>query len=249
VERLGELRTTEWGEGPPVDRLSPIRRRFADLRPDASTHAVDAIVVALRRARGEPQVAALIHELLSDGLIDRVRGSSGFTLRYLLVDTLLELGFPHALEVRPEDLELLRAEDRPTERGSIAGGFTLAVATGSLMWIGLAALFSLARIDMDSWMRYPWPLIPLAVAALHAVLSIRWSARAIGATGHARQAAVAPLKRLGWAGLFGPVCSFMAWLIVGHDVLAAGLITAAPSMLTAALCGLTASRIEPERRA
>ena len=56
-------------------------------------------------------MAVLLHQFLEGGQLAGLEDASGRTCRAAATEALLRLGFPFALEVRPEDLEHLRALD------------------------------------------------------------------------------------------------------------------------------------------
>ena len=83
------------------------------------------------------EAAALLTRLLDSRALDGLE-HGGSSLRAVAVEALLELGFPHALEVRPEDLEFLRAtQAKPWIQRAIAVGVG---ATG--LWGGALAVIA-----------------------------------------------------------------------------------------------------------
>jgi hypothetical protein len=85
------------------------------------------------------QVADLLHELLESGRLAGLEDAEGRTCRAAATEALLRLGYPFALEVRPEDLEHLRGLDKDGRRfpwASVAAGGTM--AAGLLgQWVAL----------------------------------------------------------------------------------------------------------------
>jgi hypothetical protein len=61
---------------------------------------------------GSREVADVFHRLLETGKLEGLVDTRGRTCRAVAVEALLSLGFPYALEVRPEDLDHLRASGR-----------------------------------------------------------------------------------------------------------------------------------------
>jgi hypothetical protein len=88
----------------------------------------------------ERQVAEVLHELLEGGRLEGLAESLGRPCRAAAVEALLGLGFPYALEVRPEDLAYLRSQQR---RG---GGFP---------WMSAAAGGTLAGGLLGQWVNLP----------------------------------------------------------------------------------------------
>lgn len=74
------------------------------------------------------QVADLLHGLLESDQLAGLEDAEGRTCRAAATEALLRLGFPFALEVRPEDLEHLRGLGQGTEGLSWASW----AATGTL---------------------------------------------------------------------------------------------------------------------
>jgi len=70
-------------------------------------HQLDTLEVGGEGRR----VADLLHQFLEGGQLAGLEDASGRTCRAAATEALLRLGFPFALEVRPEDLEHLRARD------------------------------------------------------------------------------------------------------------------------------------------
>lgn len=80
------------------------------------------------------QTAELLHRLLDERTLDGLRDPSGLSSRAAAVRALIDLGFPHALEVAPEDLELLRRELSPRRfRKVLALAIAVATAVGLLL--------------------------------------------------------------------------------------------------------------------
>jgi hypothetical protein len=84
---------------------------------------------ALEAGGSGRQVADLLHELLESGQLAGLEDAEGRTCRAAATEALLRLGYPFALEVRPEDLEHLRGLDKDGRRfpwASVAAGGTMA---------------------------------------------------------------------------------------------------------------------------
>jgi hypothetical protein len=107
----------------------------------ASTEAERAVAAGrlnqqfdtLEAGSGGRQVADLLHELLEGGQLAGLEDTTGRTCRAAATEALLRLGYPFALEVRPEDLEHLRGRDGEQ-------GFPWAsVAAGGVLGTGILA--------------------------------------------------------------------------------------------------------------
>ncbi|WP_257461057.1 hypothetical protein [Archangium lipolyticum] len=77
---------------------------------------------ALELEEGSREVADLLLHLLESGQLEGLEAAEGRTCRGVAVETLLGLGYPYALEVRPEDLEYLRNQSRPNRKGLLPEG-------------------------------------------------------------------------------------------------------------------------------
>ena len=84
---------------------------------------------ALASGGGSREVADVLLRLLESGQLEELEEKGGRTCRAVAVETLLRLGFPYALEVRPEDLEHLRQRGSPRRRRRVV---PTALAAGSL---------------------------------------------------------------------------------------------------------------------
>lgn len=82
---------------------------------EAAARGLNAHLEALASGGASREGADLLLQLLEGGQLAGLGEGRGRTCRSVAVEALLSLGFPYALEVRPEDLEHLRASrgDRP----------------------------------------------------------------------------------------------------------------------------------------
>ena len=85
----------------------------------ARVHRVNGHLAALATPEGSREAADVLLRLLEDGSLEGLEGPRGRTCRAVAVETLLRLGFPYALEVRPEDLEHLRSQGSKRQRRHI----------------------------------------------------------------------------------------------------------------------------------
>jgi hypothetical protein len=241
VERFAELATLEPGPEVSVDPLETIRQRVEALANDERPEAVDEVWKLLLAARTEDGLSKLIHELLAQSHVERVRDRHGNTLRFVLIDTLLDLGFPHALEVSPDELAYHREHDAGTgPRGRLLAGLTLASGIASSAWAGLWTLM-LTAVGHEARALW-WVFIPLLLAIAHGITAVVQAARALDVRPE-RANAVQPLKRLGWAGFIG-VLSVAIALATEPNAGAFALFIASLPMLSATLSGLTAWRMQ-----
>jgi hypothetical protein len=243
VERFAELSPpVEMGLDAPVHPLETIRQRVRALAEDARTDAVDEVWKLLLAARSEDGLPALIHELLEHSHVERVRDSHGNTLRFVLIDTLLDLGFPHALEVSPDELAYHRERGPDASpRGRVLAAFALASGLGSTAWAGLWTIMLLA-ISEHEGARLWWVFIPLLLAIEHGISAVIQSARALGAPPE-REKAVPTLTRLGWEGFVGLFAIIVA-SVATNDAIGMAMLVASLPIFTAVLCALTVWRMK-----
>lgn len=126
--------------------------------------------------RPGPETCALLRELSELAMLRHARDTHGRPCRLVVITTWLELGYPWALEVAPEDLEYVRSN----APGNVASWLTLTVVlaiTAALQNLGVVAL---ALGAVFSRLSPPALLllllaVPPALAALHAVGLVRAS--------------------------------------------------------------------------
>jgi hypothetical protein len=133
---------------------------------------LNALLERMGRGGGSREVADVFHELLDGGKLEGLVDARGRTCRAVATEALLALGFPYALEVRPEDLEHLHGASPGSGQGSRnrrqkdQTGLTVLLA-GMLGEIALA----LGRAEANPAVLVP--LLGFIVFALVAVLSGR----------------------------------------------------------------------------
>ncbi len=120
VPELPSLASWEEPVSPPAPGELPLPVRLAVQEArEATTEAERAVAAGklnqqfdtLEAGSGSRQVADLLHELLEGGQLAGLEDTTGRTCRSAATEALLRLGFPFALEVRPEDLDHLRGLD------------------------------------------------------------------------------------------------------------------------------------------
>ncbi|MFY0525273.1 hypothetical protein ACN28I_19715 [Archangium gephyra] len=109
---------------------------------------------ALAAGGGSREVADLLHQLLESGRLAGLADAGGRSCRAAATEALTRLGFPYALEVRPEDLAFLRGQDE-------AQGFPwVPTAAGALLVAGIVAEWAgplLQGVSREG------PLVPLVL--------------------------------------------------------------------------------------
>ncbi|GHG69100.1 hypothetical protein [Comamonas sp. JC664] len=104
------------------------------LRPGVAER-LNLQLARMAQSGGDRLVADTFLRLLESGRLSGLVDSQGRSCRAAAVEALLSLGFPYALEVRPEDLEHQRANVLAQQKkGQVRPYASLAVAVGGL-WV------------------------------------------------------------------------------------------------------------------
>lgn len=129
--------------------------------------------IAVLAKRPGPETCALLRELSELPVLRHARDAQGRPCRAAVIAAWLELGYPWALEVAPEDLEYVRSH----APGNAASWLTLTVVltvTAALQNLGVVALVLKGA--------FTWQLlvalllaVPPALVGLHAVALVRAS--------------------------------------------------------------------------
>jgi hypothetical protein len=115
---------------------------------------------ALARGGGSREVADVLLGLLEGGKLRGLEDASGRSCQAVAVESLLSLGFPYALEVRPEDLASLReleAEEAP--------GWRRALVPLAVLLAGIVGQLGLEAVTAPAERSLP-VLLVLAVLAM-----------------------------------------------------------------------------------
>lgn len=172
--------------GPVRHDLVHLAQVAAEPPSGAQKAALKTLAHELRRRApddGEARARVLVR-LLDDSALQTVTDDAGVPLRALAAQALLELGFPHALQLSPEDLEAARRH-HSMRLGwvlplSLAGGLTFAgvqpwLSGGIWPWPAVAgALLSLGAglrlvARRHRWVDF-WARMPLGVGTAMLVL-------------------------------------------------------------------------------
>ncbi|HYO56481.1 hypothetical protein [Archangium sp.] len=123
-------------EAPPPVRVLVEEARVATTGAERAVLAtkINHQLDALAAGGGSREVADLLHQLLESGQLAGLEDAEGRSCRAAATKALTRLGFPFALEVRPEDLAHLRGLDEdaqgfpwvPTAAGTVLGAGILA---------------------------------------------------------------------------------------------------------------------------
>lgn len=127
---------------PPLDLPLPLRvlteqaRRVPEAERSELALRLNTLLAQMAEGGGDRQVADTFHRLLDSEKLEGLVDTQGRSCRAAAVEALLSLGFPYALEVRPEDLEHLRAEGRGAGRTGFGAG---SVVPAAVLLAGLVA--------------------------------------------------------------------------------------------------------------
>ncbi len=168
----------------------------------------------MARGGGSRQVADVFHGLLDGGALEGLRDERGRTCHAAAVEGLLSLGFPYALEVRPEDLEGLQ-EEKPTGDKK---DWWVELPSLLVVLAGVLGQFLWDMLGQGPAERYPPTLLALTIFALVAVVmgSSRSALRRLGVvmlavvSGLSVLVAAVPEQAGLLAGLAGLLAAFLA---------------------------------------
>jgi hypothetical protein len=79
---------------------------------------------------GSRHVADWFHHLIESGRLEGLVDAAGHSCHTTAIQGLLSMGFPYALEVRPEDLQLVRPQQETPKRGAFLTPLATTVALG-----------------------------------------------------------------------------------------------------------------------
>lgn len=220
---------------------APSAEDVSERRAAATQLSVKLQALALRHPTA--QTHGLLNQLLDGNTLDDHLDARGVSCRAAVVAAQVSLGYPWALEVAPEDLELLR-ESASGRRGGISRWATFVSALASFAWSAGVAVSMLSELHRE---RELLLLGPFALGAAHAVGALVVSAATpADRPAEDRRRAARWYSALGWMGLVGPLFSGIAALALTPDVFWVGMFCASPAMLTAACAAVAAASIKPK---
>jgi hypothetical protein len=225
-----EQQVAELAEG----RLQLLNTLVEKLESEPISARVNGLVAELKRAPASPELQTFICETLEKPALHELVDSKGVALRWHLVERLLQLGFPHALSVSPEDLDYHRRRGRKGRlvwsRATVVSG-----VVSSLSAIGWSSLLASAG---------PEALIELAPVAILLFISLGHGLAAVvsGIT-QIRSGRARALRFLGRMLFIGPTAAVVCGFIGGRFGLLMAGVVALPATLTALFASL-ASRHE-----
>ena len=184
----------------------------------------------------------LLQGLLDARELDPFVDSRGVSCRLALIRAQLNLGFPYALEVSPDDLFALR------NAAPLSGGPNPKVAAVlSLVWNAVCALL-LGTVGGAMSAKAGSLLLvmaPFVVGAIHAGVALATVYRVRQARSQGEKAQLAQsYKSLAGLGVLGPIFAGIASVALGPTGFVLGLLCAAPAMFTAMMCFFAARGLD-----
>lgn len=148
------------------------RKAATEAERQEKAERLNALLRQMGRGGGSREVADVLHGLLDGGKLAGLVDARDRTCRAVATEALLELGFPYALEVRPEDLEHLRGASTTSRPGSQKGQRKKQVALAALL-TGVLGEIALALGRAEANPAVLVPLLGFILFPLVAVLSGR----------------------------------------------------------------------------
>jgi hypothetical protein len=147
------------------ERLAGLLARAAGAEGEGRRAAAGELNAALDRAGRHPSrgLADLLLRWLDQGDLDGLEDAEGRSCRAAAVEALLSMGYPFALEVRPEDLEHLR------ERAAAGGSMSSSVA--ALLLVAITSGFAGAEVLLGTAWQDRAPQLMVLAAALLSILA------------------------------------------------------------------------------
>jgi hypothetical protein len=146
----------------PHERLPALLAK-ARANDHALREAIDALI-AMRAPGDESEEARVLLQQLDADALDTLFDESGRDAKAEAVETLLSLGFPYALHVRPQDLEYLRRE-KPDSLGAVV--LRIQAARSAMLVcsaFGLGGLLGTWSQHLGGGDALPWALATFAGA-------------------------------------------------------------------------------------
>lgn len=152
-------------------------------------------------------VFEFLRELAGLPVLERARDQNDWPCRAAALSTWLELGYPYALELTPEDLQYVREHTPGGGTAWLNVTWVLAVFSALLnVPATLFVLASLLSLDLrDLLFALPTALMSLHAIALAATVQLK----------RPRATNVTWLQRLGAIGLLGPVAAVLSMIPLG----------------------------------
>ncbi|MBL8921980.1 MAG: hypothetical protein JNJ54_24235 [Myxococcaceae bacterium] len=190
------------------------------------TPADPVIALAFNRAvsalakQPSAEVFGFLRELNELPVLRQAKDSNGYPCRAAVLAAWVELGYPWALELAPEDHAWLRAQTPGAGAGWLSVTFVLAVLS-AIFNVGVSGLLAFEFLSRPSWVEW-LVVVPFAAMGAHGIATL--AAAQAGLDGG--PAAAGRLRALGYAGLVAPAAALVPAVIsleLGLCVLLLGL--------------------------
>lgn len=196
--------------------VEEVRRATTEAGRAALAAKLNARLDALAAEGGSREVADLLEQLLESGQLEGLADAEGRSCRAAATEALTRLGFPFALEVRPEDLAHLRGQD-----GDSAGFRWAPWAAGGVLGAGFIAQWVLLLEQGGSQAGAQPPLSLLMGLALMALLpGVLGPERSLSRRAGLLVLVVASLLQVflsvfgGYHGAVSGLAGLLAWLLL-----------------------------------
>jgi hypothetical protein len=220
--RPPETGTEATGGPKPHERVPLLVSRARD-NGEACRELIDALI-AMRAPGDEADEARVVVAELDAKALDGLRDEAGRDAKAEAVETLLSLGFPHALSVSPEDLDYFRDAKPQTLAGLVlkvqrsrkrmlqlgllgqvlAAGAVLATGHHDEAQFPLALLLALTTTGGAVWLNARPPKAGKQALPLTLVLLALLATTSVAAVAGAAGLGVSAILGLGVYGLLGP---------------------------------------------
>lgn len=225
---------------PAADRVAKIFSLKASIVAGANspegTDAADRFAIeiaALAREAPTQETRDVLDALLSTEELDRFVDGDGVPCRVSVVNALLALGFPYALEVSPPDLQLVRDHAPRQWRLKPIASAALFSMLWSIGWISAIVRYGTQTL-------HPVELqlgIPFLVGGGHGLAAM------VGTLMKNPRKRLKLYSTLAWLGLLGPLASALVGVFLPPMFLIVGLFYATPAMIVAWLARKEAKKL------
>jgi hypothetical protein len=199
-------------------------------------------VGALAKQRS-PEVFDFLRQLAELPVLAEAKDANGFPCRAAVLAAWVDLGYPWALELPPEDHAWLRARTPGNGAGWLSVTFVLAFIS-ALLNVGAVLLFLVDMLSASSprWLDAVFA-VPFAAMGAHAIATLVASQVAL----HDGVKAAGRLRALGYAGLVAPAVGLALGGLVAAELGLCVFVLCLP-FVAAAFTAWGASRALPRAR-
>lgn len=208
---------SEW-PFPVLQLVHEARAASTDAEREDVAGRLNQLLDDMAREGGSRQVADVFHGLLDGGALEGLVDARGRTCHAAAVEGLLSLGFPYALEIRPEDLEEGRGGGA---KAGVKKDWRVELPSLLVVLTGVLGQFLWDVLGRGPAERYPPTLLALTLFALVAVVlgPSRSALRGLGVVMLAVVSALSVLMALvpGYAGLAAGLAGLLAAFLAARQ--------------------------------